>query len=82
MFWHSRNPNNISTIQSRETDRQLLAEKVAAFSGQPVELPGYTQKPVPTRRCWVDPDTKLKRKKLPPKPVTFKALADDMERRK
>lgn len=55
--------DHLNTVASREADRQWLAEKVAAFNGQPVELPGYTEKPMPISRCWIDPETQLRRKK-------------------
>lgn len=70
--------DRLNTVASREADRQWLAQKMAAFDGQPVELPGYTQKPMPIRRRWVDPETKLKRKKC--STVTFKKLANDQEK--
>ncbi|WP_349573075.1 hypothetical protein [Azotobacter salinestris] len=56
----------INTLPSKEADRQRLArlmEKHAKDGNQVTTLPSYEQKPIPSRRNWIDPETKLKRRR-------------------
>ena len=59
---------NINTISGRERDRTRLARAMESHtrSGSAVtELPGYAPKPLPPRRSKIDPETVLKRHRIP-----------------
>lgn len=54
----------IATIPSREADAQMIAEALRNYCGPIVEIPGFTAPPPKRRSDWIDPETKLLRRKV------------------
>ena len=66
----------IATIPSREADAQMIAEALRNYRGPIEVIPGPPETPPPAnyRRDWIDPESKLKRRKpKPPKEETSEA---------
>lgn len=58
----------IATIASREADAQMIARALQEFTGEIVQLPSFTEVKPKKRTSWIDPESKLKRKKPKPPP--------------
>lgn len=70
------------TPTSTEEARQFIAERMAYFTGQIQVLPGLPETPPPVKRSdWIDPETRLQRKKPLSRNQT-EALAALAERKK
>ena len=53
----------IATIASREADAQMIAQALQNYTGEIVHLPSFTEVKPKKRTSWIDPESKLARRK-------------------
>lgn len=54
----------IATIASREADAQMIARALQEYTGEIVQLPSFTEVKPKKRTSWIDPDSRLLRRKV------------------